>query len=380
MVNQIISENRHSTSTHDEKVDLDGPHTGFNHQVLSPGHPQINRPQSSMRHKSILRVDMTGNLVTDDDDGSDDSCLSRGEGAAPHPCSVGKIVQQAAETELDMVEVRRILSRYREQKEKVRVKDQSRDHDNTRTNEANRLIQKHRLETNKQHNNVQASTIQQKTTSLKSCVDENDVLTVDFFRRKIQTFDGIINSWCSPEFPSGQHAANTGNDTPLAKTIEVGKASNQQLDKEKTIISNIALSKSGSRLVLAPLRRKNPKRSTQQASSVMNTEEDIMSKRTTTNSSRDETEKEETKMSCDSPSGLNETMSTCSSVRDVEMGGPLSAETNTTKRTRTISKSMIFQVPSLRRFMMISGTISIIMAIYGVGMLFGYLSYMRSAK
>lgn len=380
MVNRIVSENGHSATTHEEKGDLNGPCSGLNQQVLSPGRSQINRPQSRIRHKSVLRVDMSGNLVTDDDESSDISFLSRGEAARSRPCSVGNIVQQAAETELDEIEVRRLLSRYREQSEQLRMKDQFQDRNNIRTNEANRLIQKCILETNRQHNNTNVSTTQRRTTPLKPRVDENDSLTADYFRRKIQAFDNIINSCCSPKFPSEQKNSNTGNDPPLPKTIEDGKGPNQQLDEGKTINSNIAMSKNSLRLVLAPLRMENPKHNTQQASSTMNPEGERMANRTNTDALRDQIEIEDSLISCDSPSGLNETMSTCSSARDVEMGWPISAETKTAKCAGTISKSMIFQSPSLRCFVMVLGTISMIMAIYGVGMLFGYLSYMRSAK
>ena len=83
------------------------------------------------------------------------------------------------------------------------------------------------------------------------------------------------------------------------------------------------------------------------------------------------------------PSDLNKTLSTCSSSRDLPMGGaPMEANNN--KRmaswvmmaiTMTVQQSMCFRRPRLT-----SGLIIIVIGLYGLGMLLGYISYIIFEK
>lgn len=401
MVNRILSEDGHFMSA-------------LGHQgVLPPGRPQNKRPKANMRHKSMQRVDMTGGFVTDDEDSSDDdnSYLSREETILSRrsPGSATNKIQQTKNTELDEIQTqfrkimsghedhKRLLSQYRERREELRTKEQSRDFNGVSAKEVNQKLQKYRIEIKgrnpmnlkqkrrprEQHGNSYVSTTQPKTSSPKRDIDQNDGLTADYFLKKIQAFDSIINSWYSPESHSEQKNVNDGDTRLSPEKIE--DDSDKHTNKDQTI-SPSALAKKSSRIVFAPLQRKNPKRieqATDTASSSINLEGDV-------NPSRIQIEEEETnfrksrdltQVCYDPSSGLNETISTCSSSgRDIEMGRPLPAETTLVKCARSYTRSVILQIPSVRRFLMISGIMSVIAAIYGVGMLFGYLSYMKSTK
>jgi len=400
MVNRILSEDGHfMTALGDQGV-------------LPRGRPQNKRPKANMRHKSMQRVDMTGGLVTDDEDSSDDdnSYLSRKETVLSRRCP-GKAtdnIQQTKKAELDEMETKfreimsgrehhkRLLSQYRERREKLRTKEEYRDFNGVSAKEVDRKLQKYRIEikgrnpmnskqkrrSTEQHSNSYVPATQSKPTSPKRDIDQNDRLTADYFLKKIQAFDSVINSWCSPESHSDQKKVNDGDTRLSPKKIE--DHSDKHTNKDKTISPN-ALAKKSSRIVFAPLQRKNPKRieqATDAASPRINLEGDV-------NPSRIQIEEDETNFrksqdltqACYDPSsGLNETISTCSSGRDIEMGGPLPSEKTLVKCSQAYTRSMILQIPSLRHFLIMSGIMSIIAAIYGVGMLFGYLSYMKSTK
>lgn len=421
MANRILTENGNFLATLGDK--------GIRDSSRRPGHPQPNRPNPSVRHSMYpRRVDMTGHLVANDDDDSSSSSSSEcspahKETLLSHPRSGRNHgIAQTEEVELDEIEIRfknivsgyndhkRLLSKYRDRKEKLRTTKSLTDKkeqlpqvynntiDTTPAPEANslrenRILQNHGFEETKgadrqkiirpeeQHSNPSASKTLPKITTVSTNVgpDISDKLTADYFLRKIQALDKVINSWFALESPT--------------KQIKVtGRKESQRNHRGIRMQVVTGITNFNSRIV--------------------NAAGEVVTKRPDSNGAgiprgfsatkrptKVQTENEETKahpksqeehngattrqiMRYDPSSGLNETMSTWSISRDVEMGDPLQDEKNSDKKCTTAIKNMASSCRSWllspRRLLLTSGILLAIIILYGVGILLGYVSSMNS--
>jgi hypothetical protein len=263
------------------------------------------------------------------------------------------------------------------------------------------------------------------TTTTKPDIDETDCSRADFFRRKIQQFDKVINSCSTPESPKERKKCNDDDAPP--RSLE--KVNNNQdeytasflylLDqhakqnKAKTTVptSPLAANKSPRKNLAAvhePSSQRDNRRITGNCLRINSAGEVVI---TTNNSARissrgfpaiqqgvvdpaaASTNFGVSKQHQNDPPRLNETMSTCSSgsksSREVPMGGMPSDETDSesappgSRCTPTIKKTMVnryHRTFCLRRLCLASGIIVVSIALFGVGILFGYLSYTNTTK
>jgi len=276
------------------------------------------------------------------------------------------------------------------------------------------------------------------TTTTKPDIDETDSSRADFLRRKIQQFDKAINSCSTPGIPKERKKCIDADATPSS----LEKVNNRKQDdytasfaylldqyaKQKNEAKTTTVSTTSSPLAATKESpRKNPvvlvhklssqrdnRRITRNCLRINLAGEVVI----TANTNRtDNNNNGAARISSrgfpaiqqgvvdpakqqrnDPPIRLNETMSTClsgsnsNSSREVPMGGLPSDETDTEsaspgshRTSTTIRKTMVMighhRSFCLRRLCMTSGIILLVtIALFGVGIVLGYLSYTIATK
>jgi hypothetical protein len=227
-------------------------------------------------------------------------------------------------------------------------------------------------------------------TPRKSNTEESNGFSSSYFLTKIQALEDVVNSFYTPESPGEQNKGGIG-DAP--RVPEKDHDPNKNKVKSSQSLDQIESVPSPSPEPLLRNNRTSMSQATRTTCLRINLAGEIVTTHTYDNNgavmSRRflarqgdtvsiheidlvNTPSNDDRKSRDMVQALNETMSTWSSSREIEIGGPPSDEINSETPGNCPPKTSM----CCRRFYMTSGILMTIIIIFGLGMVLGYTSYL----